>query len=1250
MKIQIGVEPFSGAAKRKPIRSCHFIRSCFGLALAAGLSATANPAVDGIDWPAMMADHDMVWGSLPSYWYQAPFLGNGEQGTMMYQLDDQTLQWDVGCSAAHDHRPVDDDDLSEKHVEVLNRGRLFIGHLELELPEAVTGCQARLVLWDAEAYGTLISDGGTVAWNTLVHASEPVMRYEMIAQGDLAGAAFTYVAEEAKNPRAVRAGTERTPANPAAELSTLTDGVQTAVHNYWAGGQTAVAYYQETVGGTNRLWLSVQHSYPETNAVDLAVAAVRAAAAADQADWVQAHRDWWHAYYPQSFVSTGDAYWDSFYWIQQYKMACATRDNGWIMDNQGPWLQPTAWNATWWNLNIQLSHSGGFKANRREMVSALSHRLDIHRDALARNVDEAYRADSYAIGRTASGFDLYGHAGEPGGRDAITADANIAKECGDLLWALHNVDLEYRYWMDTELRDDVLYPLLTRAVNYYVHFLEEEADGLYHLPSTYSPEYASAEDCSYDISLLDWGAGRLLELAEEQGFTSAEEPLIDTWTDIHENLVPVHTNSTGLMIGENKALTSGHRHWSHLLSIYPLRTLTPETAADRDLIQTSLDHWHSFGSGIAGYAFTGASCMSSLLGNGDDALSYLNTLKSYLKASTMYSEIGLPVIETPIHGAAAIQEMMLQSWNGRLRVFPGVASSWTDAQFQNMRGEGAFLTSARREEGTTQWVVVEAEAGGTVEVAPKLTNAQWTASAGVVVSNVSDGVYRIDTSAGDWVLFWPEGEAQPTATVEPVAQRGDDYRFGVSTGNYVEDDTAAPTPDPMSFAVEPYAIDGTTAAMTAAWASDTTGPIEYYFENTTDAISSGWINTTSWTNSGLTTGQTYGFRLQARDGAGNTGDWSSVASVLVEEDTAAPTPNPMTWAAPPTATATNMISMTASTASDDAGVEYYFACTAGGGHDSGWQNSPAYIDTGLSPSTTYTYTVKARDKSKNQNETAVSAEASATTPTVSGGQGPVAGVDFENAADSAFDRTPDDLNPDDGITVSADWATYGGVTVVNDAGAQTAGSTSGSYVGKLNAGSYTATLPTTAPTDHYYSWSITIPDTVVLSLSDMVFDWRQGTATASNSRWGIFNTSLDGGPGGTVLWSLADPVVRPNWENVTVDLSAAKYQNLSGTNVTFFWYTERTGSDIDTIVVSGTTSDSTPAEIGDIDMVIASGSTEIGLSWHGEAGLTYGLEITQDLTSESWDSITNIAGADALITLSDEMDKTNAFYRVKLME
>ncbi|MHC4641080.1 MAG: DNRLRE domain-containing protein [Planctomycetota bacterium] len=91
-----------------------------------------------------------------------------------------------------------------------------------------------------------------------------------------------------------------------------------------------------------------------------------------------------------------------------------------------------------------------------------------------------------------------------------------------------------------------------------------------------------------------------------------------------------------------------------------------------------------------------------------------------------------------------------------------------------------------------------------------------------------------------------------------------------------------------------------------------------------------------------------------------------------------PTPDPMTWASAPQATGSTSISMTATTASDISGVEYYFACITDPAHDSGWQDSSTYDDTGLATGIEYTYQVKARDKSPSPNETGFSNPASAT--------------------------------------------------------------------------------------------------------------------------------------------------------------------------------------------------------------------------------------------------------------------------------
>ncbi|NNM28927.1 MAG: hypothetical protein HKO57_05360, partial [Akkermansiaceae bacterium] len=185
-------------------------------------------------------------------------------------------------------------------------------------------------------------------------------------------------------------------------------------------------------------------------------------------------------------------------------------------------------------------------------------------------------------------------------------------------------------------------------------------------------------------------------------------------------------------------------------------------------------------------------------------------------------------------------------------------------------------------------------------------------------------------------------------------------------------DENPPVPNPMSFADPPAALNESTITMTATTATDISGPVEYYFENTANGNFRDWGPGTTWTNTGLTPGQSYGFRVRARDAELNVTDWSAVANAVAEADTTPPAPSAMSFAVPPTALGTSSITMTATTASDVNGVEYFFDCTTPGGHDSAWQDDPTYVDTGLLPDTAYSYRVQARDKSAARNVTAFS--------------------------------------------------------------------------------------------------------------------------------------------------------------------------------------------------------------------------------------------------------------------------------------
>jgi len=118
-----------------------------------------------------------------------------------------------------------------------------------------------------------------------------------------------------------------------------------------------------------------------------------------------------------------------------------------------------------------------------------------------------------------------------------------------------------------------------------------------------------------------------------------------------------------------------------------------------------------------------------------------------------------------------------------------------------------------------------------------------------------------------------------------------------------------------------------------------------------------------------------------RDGAVNNIDFAALYNCWldgVEFDLSPPEPNVMTWASEPNAIAgMNSITMTATTATDQSGVQYYFKNVTLPTHNSAWQSSPTHVDVELDPGTEYTYQVKARDLSPNKNETQYSAPASA---------------------------------------------------------------------------------------------------------------------------------------------------------------------------------------------------------------------------------------------------------------------------------
>ncbi|XPS87497.1 hypothetical protein Dvar_55150 [Desulfosarcina variabilis str. Montpellier] len=175
-------------------------------------------------------------------------------------------------------------------------------------------------------------------------------------------------------------------------------------------------------------------------------------------------------------------------------------------------------------------------------------------------------------------------------------------------------------------------------------------------------------------------------------------------------------------------------------------------------------------------------------------------------------------------------------------------------------------------------------------------------------------------------------------------------------------DTAAPTPNPLTWSTEPYETSTSSISMTSNSASDPTTPITYLFDfyNSPSGGSGGtdssWQSNRSYTDSGLGTNHQYGYRVRARDGLNNQTSWSDVSYDYTDIET----PTGITFG---TITTNSIQARSTNTPSGltrgSSGLILYNTTRA---TNSGWrQNNDYWNSTSLSVNTSYGFRARARN-------------------------------------------------------------------------------------------------------------------------------------------------------------------------------------------------------------------------------------------------------------------------------------------------
>lgn len=766
-----------------------------------------------VDWPAFMERHKLIWDMFPGRWENAPFIGNGLTGAMIYaSADSAKVKWDLGRS--------DVGRLAESGVEGrIKGGRIQIGSMNLKTAGKILfeKSYAELDIWNGEATGIIKTTVGELSWRTYSVLDIPAMIIEV----------FDIKGEEKLSswvPEFHRAGPGRQVNGISISHLVDTAGSSEVISE---SGECAIAWAEERSSESRILYLSIggssvnkrtwdRSARSRLSAEEEALTSLETARRKGVSALRSESRNWWHAFYRKSFMAIPRLECESYYWIQLYKMASTSREGYPMIDCHGVWSVHPAYNYAVWDYNVEATYRLHLKSNHLELGKPLI-------DFMDRNFNETTmwndRHREYRAGIRQQTFLHYVYGDdEPWTRSAAKFPPIPSDGSAKLLWGCHNYWMQYRYSMDSSMLKRLLL-ILEGGINSMAAELDQGSDGRLHIPIGRSWELWLGKDPSGLIAILDWALSVARTIGTKLNYDIQK---LSRWAYLQENLASVPTGrypngETGILLGSygyyqakfkrelhykedtglipgNENLPVPYRHWSHLLMIFPLQTLTYEQETNRDLIKNSVDYWSSISVGLDGkrppacFAPAGAMGLYASIGQADMIDDIINNYlykvgerkQPLVWPSTMYRENG-PVIETPLLFAAALQDLLLQSHNGVIKVFPAVPDAWKNAAIHDFRAEGGFLVSAKFRNGTTEFIKIKSLAGEDFVLETDMQNVRFESSEGSTkIEKVGGNRFQIRLPQGDSLLLF-NAKADTDFTIEPLSnQSGKPNSFGLN--------------------------------------------------------------------------------------------------------------------------------------------------------------------------------------------------------------------------------------------------------------------------------------------------------------------------------------------------------------------------------------------------------------------------------------------------------------------------------------
>ncbi len=280
------------------------------------------------------------------------------------------------------------------------------------------------------------------------------------------------------------------------------------------------------------------------------------------------------------------------------------------------------------------------------------------------------------------------------------------------------------------------------------NFAERRPDGKRKLPLSSSPEINDnridawfRETTNFDLALICWLYGAASIMADELGLAGDSarwRTILGEWPGL-----ALAEDDGRLLVAPGYPLKESHRHFSHLMAVHPLGLVDwSRGEADQRTIRASLAELDRLGPDWwCGYSYSWLGNMAARAMDGEKAARALRTfaecfcLPNSFHANGDQTKSGKSkltyrpfTLEGNLAFASGIQEMLLQSHTGVIRVFPAVPSAWSEVSFDSLRAEGGFLVSAAKKAGKLVEIRIRSENGGRLRLENPFPDRAYEAS------------------------------------------------------------------------------------------------------------------------------------------------------------------------------------------------------------------------------------------------------------------------------------------------------------------------------------------------------------------------------------------------------------------------------------------------------------------------------------------------------------------------------------------